>query len=242
MLLRAAHLAPGGCVARAWRAGAYSDDLILAALAGELGLRVLCPGVAAFPAHGGPGGSPGQAWNYLRRQLFVLDTYTSPHNRCGTARKHCTPTPFSCACRRVNHALLAVTVLAATALLAPLPAVAWHLSALLLRKGTGCPTAQAGALCYAGLVGAAGLGARRMYRQLYALCSALSPSWEAVCPTPFHALPWMQIVLALFAVQAALLLCAVRMAISASVTWAGVHYTRRHGLVTSLRSLHTGQH
>jgi hypothetical protein len=86
MLLRAAHCAPGGCVARAWGEGAYSDDLILAALAGARRQRILCPGAAVFPTALEPRCSAAQAWNYLRRQLFVLDTYTSPHNR--HARTH----------------------------------------------------------------------------------------------------------------------------------------------------------
>lgn len=131
----------------------------------------------------------------------------------------------------MNHALLAATVLCAAMLLAPLPVVAWHLSVLLLHTGHGCAAAQAGSLCYAMLVGVAGLAARRMYLQLFTLCSTLSPRWKAACPTPFHALPWGRIVLALFAVQAVLLLCAARMVASRSVTWAGVQYFRRRGLV-----------
>lgn len=41
-------------------------------------------------------------WNYLRRQLFVMDTYASPHNR------------------RVNHTMLALHCYLSWALVAPL--------------------------------------------------------------------------------------------------------------------------
>jgi len=82
MLLPASHFAPDGCVTRAWGDGAYSDDLILASLAGALQRRILCPGAAVFPIHLEPRCTAQQAWNYLRRQLFVLDTYMFPHNRC----------------------------------------------------------------------------------------------------------------------------------------------------------------
>jgi hypothetical protein len=116
MLVPAHHCAPGGSVARAWGDGAYSDDLILAALAGALRLRVLCPGAAAFPISLEPACSAAQAWNYLRRQLYVLDTYTSAHNRC------------------VNHALLLATVAAAAALLVPLPVMALHAAVRRLRS------------------------------------------------------------------------------------------------------------
>jgi len=82
MLLPASLFAPGGCVTRAWGDGAYSDDLILASLAGSLRRRILCPGCAVFPIHLEPRCTAAQAWNYLRRQTYVLDTYTFDHNRC----------------------------------------------------------------------------------------------------------------------------------------------------------------
>ncbi len=132
MLLRAAHCAPGGCVARAWGEGAYSDDLILAALAGARRQRILCPGAAVFPTALEPRCSAAQAWNYLRRQLFVLDTYTSPHNRRARATSSRSPSLLPRSLqpaprRRVNHMLLACTVYGAFALLAPVAPALLHL-------------------------------------------------------------------------------------------------------------------
>lgn len=102
MLLPARHCRPGGCVARVWADGAYSDDLNVAALASARGERVLCPAAAVFPTALPRDVTWPQAWNYMRRQLYVLDTYAGAHNR------------------RINHALLAASVYGAAALLAPL--------------------------------------------------------------------------------------------------------------------------
>ena len=81
MLLPASHCRPGGCAAGAWGEGAYSDDLNLAATASALGKPILCPAAAVFPIALDGDCTPGQAWNYLRRQQFVLDTYMDAHNR-----------------------------------------------------------------------------------------------------------------------------------------------------------------
>ncbi|KAG2488516.1 hypothetical protein HYH03_013019 [Edaphochlamys debaryana] len=66
---------------RAWRDGGYSDDLILASFCTERGLRIRVPPYAIFPQRLDARMSLPAWLNYLHRQLFVLDTYTSPHNR-----------------------------------------------------------------------------------------------------------------------------------------------------------------
>ena len=73
---------------QAWSEGGYSDDLIVASCCGEHRLRILCPPSAIFPQPLEGDVSWGRYWNYLRRQLFVMDTYVSAHNR------------------RVNHCML----------------------------------------------------------------------------------------------------------------------------------------
>lgn len=64
-----------------WSQGGYSDDLTVAARLGKLKRTILCPSTAVFPQW-----IPGhitmkEYWNYLRRQLFVLDTYSDFHNK-----------------------------------------------------------------------------------------------------------------------------------------------------------------
>ena len=163
MLLPASHFAPGGSVTRAWGDGAYSDDLILASLAGSLRRRILCPGCAVFPIHLAPRCTAAQAWNYLRRQTYVLDTYMFDHNRCDephsvgiTAISNKRPHAMH---RRVNHALLASTAYAAWALLAPVFAtlaraavrhVALHCRAFVIKRPAIQPADAEGvaALCW----------------------------------------------------------------------------------------------
>ena len=65
----------------AWAHGGYSDDLTVAARCTQLGLRVFCPSYAIFPQFLDADYSMNRYWNYLRRQLVVLDTYASDHNR-----------------------------------------------------------------------------------------------------------------------------------------------------------------
>jgi hypothetical protein len=68
-----------------------------------------------------------------------------------------------------------------------------------------------------------------MYVQLYRLCSHLSPDWRA--PLPAETLPWLRILLALFATQAMLLACALRMLLSRRIVWARTVYERHGGRV-----------
>jgi hypothetical protein len=89
MLLRAVDLRRDthGLVSK-YRDGGYSDDLILAALCDQHKRLVGCPHDAIFPQHMPARQSLQDWWNYMQRQLFVMDTYATPHNR------------------RVNHGML----------------------------------------------------------------------------------------------------------------------------------------
>ena len=58
-----------------WRDGGYSDDLLTAGYCAEHGLGIAVPATAIFPQQLQQQYSFRQYWNYLRRQLFVLDTY-----------------------------------------------------------------------------------------------------------------------------------------------------------------------
>ncbi|CAK0746217.1 hypothetical protein CVIRNUC_001675 [Coccomyxa viridis] len=64
----------------AWSQGGYSDDLTVASKFAEHKLQILCPNYAMLPQWLEPC-SAGQFWNYLRRQLYVMDTYCNAHNR-----------------------------------------------------------------------------------------------------------------------------------------------------------------
>ncbi|GAB4852657.1 hypothetical protein Ancab_016872 [Ancistrocladus abbreviatus] len=62
------------------RDGGYSDDMTLAAIAGDYKLLITSPPVAVFPHPLASDLSFGRYWNYLRKQTFVLESYVSKVN------------------------------------------------------------------------------------------------------------------------------------------------------------------
>jgi len=92
--------------------------------------------------------------------------------------------------------------------------------------------APVGCAALALLLPCAAATARRMYVALFSLCRALSPRWRA--PQEAVEMPWARILLALALTQAALLCCALRMALSSRVRWAGGTYERQRGRVRRL--------
>jgi hypothetical protein len=127
-----------------WEQGGYSDDLTVAARCTELSLPIHCPSYSIFPQWVGTGRSGGGRtsssdgdsgdvggnddqvmpmvqfttakhwWNYLRRQLFVLDTYSNAH------------------CKMTNHFMAVVHVYASLAFVIPAAFVAVQCSLYIL--------------------------------------------------------------------------------------------------------------
>ena len=71
-----------------WKNGGYSDDLIVSSLANAKKLTISCNPSAVLYQELDAELSFASYWNYCRRQVYVLDTYTTKFNR------------------RVNHTLL----------------------------------------------------------------------------------------------------------------------------------------
>eukprot|EP00899_Mesostigma_viride_P009178 jgi/Mesvir1/18261/Mv09531-RA.1 len=69
-----------GCIS-AWRQG-FSDDLIMASIAGANQRAVLCHSRSLFQNWLSDECSMRRYWNYLCRQVYVLYTWCSFHNRC----------------------------------------------------------------------------------------------------------------------------------------------------------------
>lgn len=63
------------------RDGGYSDDMTLAAIAGAHKRLITSPPVAIFPHPLASDLNLGRYWNYLRKQTFVLESYTSHVNK-----------------------------------------------------------------------------------------------------------------------------------------------------------------
>eukprot|EP00892_Ulva_mutabilis_P006895 jgi/Ulvmu1/4578/UM002_0307.1 len=82
MLFRRADLMQGGHgLLQAWQRGGYSDDMTAAAFCAANKLRIHSPPSAVFLQCVDASTSLADCWNYIRRQMFVLDTYANSHNR-----------------------------------------------------------------------------------------------------------------------------------------------------------------
>ncbi|CAD7697953.1 unnamed protein product [Ostreobium quekettii] len=106
-------------ILEAWTDGGYSDDLIVAAKCSEHNLRIAAPLTAVFPQRLDAVCSWSSFWNYLRRQMFVLDTYASSQNR------------------RINYSLAAAHFVASCAVALPilealLRVVLWQIELVLV--------------------------------------------------------------------------------------------------------------
>ncbi|KAF7813880.1 Glyco_transf_21 domain-containing protein [Senna tora] len=62
------------------RDGGYSDDMTLAAIAGDYKRLITSPPVAVFPHPLASDLNFGRYWNYLRKQTFVLESYVTKVN------------------------------------------------------------------------------------------------------------------------------------------------------------------
>ena len=68
-------------VVSTWSNGGYSDDLLVGAICAENGLKIMCPPSALILQPLDGQWTATSFWNYMRRQLFVLATYSSPFSR-----------------------------------------------------------------------------------------------------------------------------------------------------------------
>ena len=219
MMLRRESLADDafGC-ASAYRDGGYSDDLILAALCDERGETVGCPFEAVFPQRLDPSQSLAQWWNYVRRQLFVMDTYANAWNR------------------RVNHGMLFVLTYLSLAATTALAACGADAAARVWRLGNetetesetpyaSLPTASIATFASFALALRA---ARRMYRDTGRLIAALGDvdAFEKV-----KAIAWRRVALAFFVAYALVPVAAAATLAAPGVEWAGARYRKKNGKV-----------
>ena len=230
MMLRRASLASDvhGC-ASAYRDGGYSDDLILAALCDERGETVGCPFEAVFPQRLDASLTIPRWWNYLRRQLFVMDTYANDWNR------------------RVNHGMLFVLSYLSLATTVALAACCADVAAYFARvffvssafssafsthddeiqtAYAFFPAASAVTFaCFALALRAA----RRMYRDTGRLIAALG---DADAFEKVKEIRWRRVALAFVVAYALVPAVAAATLAAPGVEWAGVRYRKRNGKVT----------
>ncbi len=246
LLLRGADVAADALgLLAAWREGGYSDDLAAAARATELGLKVAVPRSAVFAQWVEPPPSVRAYWNYLRRQLAVLDTYHNAH------------------ARRVNWALAALHAAASWGF--ALPALALGARAALraaaaalvfsveLRGGGGSRLAAAAAVlvsgdgagssaleaaaaaAFAAAAAAAAAALAAMAAAVVALLGELDPPSPPPAPRrPPPAFHWPRLWAAFVGANALLPLCLAYTFATRHVVWAGIRYERRRGRVVKV--------
>jgi len=209
----------------AYKRGGYSDDLILASACDEHDEIVGCPHEAVFPQRLDETQTLRQWWNYVRRQLFVMDTYANDWNR------------------NVNHGMLFVLTYLSLATTVALVLCGAHLflfvaarvfffkdeNAKFVHPPPPPTLSFATFFCFALALSAA----RRMYHDTGKLVAALG---DADAFEKVRLIDWKKVALAFFATYAVVPLAAVATLASREVEWAGIRYVKKNGKVTRLES------
>ena len=207
-----------GCRSK-YERGGYSDDLILAALCDEFKRTVGAPADCVFPQH--IEHTWHQWWNYMRRQLFVMDTYSTSHNKL------------------VNHGMLLVLSYLSLAVTSGVAMCAFDLCAwareIVTESGKTpgwevcewTPERCASAASFLAFAGAMH-GARKMYAELAGMAALLGD--EGVTESA-GAIDWWRVGAAFWCCYACVPLMAVYTLTKPTVVWSGITYRKRRGLV-----------
>ncbi|KAK9804057.1 hypothetical protein WJX73_000030 [Symbiochloris irregularis] len=211
-------------ILQAWRNGGYSDDLTVAAVCSQQQLKILCPSFAIFPQWLDADMPWRRYWNYLRRQLYVMDTYTSPHNRA------------------LNHTMMALHTYLSLAFVIPTVTVAlrvgiWGVQVGLLPtqtvwNGPGtslrwvhvfaagtCPLSTLSLTLFLAAFALAGTALLWMVAVSCALFRELSP--DAQPPYTAEMFNWAKVWAAFFVSNTILPFCMVYTACASSIDWSG---------------------
>lgn len=204
-----------------WVSGGYSDDLTVAARMNKLGLDVYCPTYAVFPQWLNRDIKAHQYWNYLRRQLFVLDTYADPHNR------------------RTNYSLACLLLYGSVGFIAPTIIAGLRLAFYLLEIfsplhciNTNRPSDFifcASILIFLLSVFYMACGLSKMIAETASLLSMLHPEFGKECI--LQCFCWWKLAIGFWVAFAASPLCLLYTFCTGHIVWSGVEYRRRSGKV-----------
>jgi sodium/bile acid cotransporter 7 len=207
-----------GCRSK-YERGGYSDDLILAALCDEFRRTVGAPADCIFPQR--VKHTWRQWWNYMRRQLFVMDTYSTTHNK------------------RVNHGMLLVLSYLSLAVTSGVALCVHDLGVwayeVATESGGGTPGWEVTewtlprtlSVCafftFAGAMG----GARSMYVEIGRMATLLGD--EGVTES-VAAIDWWRVAAAFWCCYACVPAMAIYTLANPRVVWSGIPYRKRRGL------------
>lgn len=201
-----------------WSRGGYSDDLIVAARMGKLGLHIYCPGCAVFPQWISPRISFKEYWNYLRRQLFVLDTYSDWHNMC------------------TNYGLACLFLYGSVGFVGPTVTIPLRLLALLWQKNSENETTDLPSLWIPSVM-CFMIGLVYMSTALYAMILNTSKLLGELHGIDYKSqiltkISWMRLSLGFWLSFVISPVCLAYTLLTKHIVWSGITYTRNNGRVS----------
>ncbi|CAI5952527.1 unnamed protein product [Closterium sp. NIES-64] len=204
----------------AYAAMAYRVPVQLAMASGgkqlpDNGRDVVCPAAAIFPGRLSGSWTFQRHWNYVRRQTFALTTFCSPValvlNACALG-SFCVLAPLLPSALRVARFLSFNSSAAMALILAN--------ASLFL------------ALLYLSLLSLATLAVIRLFHTTFSLCNLLSPEKPSI---RLGSLSLMLGVAGMLVDLAVVPIVSVYTLLEPAITWAGITYVRRRGLIVKVR-------
>ncbi|XP_052183796.1 uncharacterized protein LOC127795877 isoform X3 [Diospyros lotus] len=203
------------------RDGGYSDDMTLAAIAGAHKRLITSPPVAVFPHPLASDLSFSRYWNYLRKQTFVLESYTTKVNWI------------------MNRALFSSHCYLSWGFVAPYFMALVHVAAALRIHCKGHSLGDA-ALTSCGLFLASGLAICTFIELLsmwnltrieVQLCNMLSPEAPPLSLASYN---WSLVFIALLVDNFLYPISAMRSHFSQSINWSGIRYHLKDGKISKI--------
>ncbi|GJZ24405.1 ceramide glucosyltransferase [Tanacetum coccineum] len=211
------------------RDGGYSDDMTLAAISGAHKRLITSPPVAVFPHPLASDLTFSRYWNYLRKQTFVLESYTSYVNYI------------------MNRALFSVHCYLSWGFVSPYIMAMFHVAAALRfhfkdNSAEEPPLNPNGLRLVGGLVICTTIELLSMWnltRIEVRLCNMLSP--EAP-PLSLSAYNWSLVFVAMVVDNFLYPISAIRSHFSQSINWSGIRYHLRNGKIHKIdRTMEKGK-
>ncbi|XP_028078199.1 uncharacterized protein LOC114280062 isoform X1 [Camellia sinensis] len=203
------------------RDGGYSDDMTLAAIAGAHNRLITSPPVAVFPHPLASDLNFSRYWNYLRKQTFVLESYTTKVNWI------------------MNRALFSTHCYLSWGFVAPYCMAVVHVAAALSIHSKG-QSLQDTALTSRGLELAGGLAICTFLELLsmwnltrieVQLCNLLSPEAPPVSLGSYN---WCLVFIAMLVDNFLYPISAIRSHFCQSINWSGIRYHLKDGKISKI--------
>ncbi|CAI5498269.1 unnamed protein product [Closterium sp. Naga37s-1] len=227
----------------------YSNDLTLSAIAASNGRDVVCPAAAIFPGRLSGSWTFQRYWNYVRRQTFALTTFCSPValalNACALLLygygSFCVLAPLLPSALRVARFLASVwwnRPSTGPDWWDPFPSSLSLLNFLASFSSSACirlVLANASlllALLYLSMFALATLAGIRLFHTTFVLCNLLSPEKP---PIRLGSLSLLLGVAGMLVNLAIVPIVSVYTLLQPAITWAGITYVRRRGLIVEVR-------